>query len=110
MTIIWIYNSLRAGKQLNTENIGFVHDTSFSKPDTIAQSLLGRIFGYNKRKDGVRCYTDMNAAKGMLDWVNSMYDASFIPQGSRNIIQGYSDRPVKWHLHPPLLVHLPEKF
>ena len=37
MTLIWIYNSLRAGKQLNTENIGFVHDTSNSKSDTISQ-------------------------------------------------------------------------
>ena len=27
-TIIWIYGSLRAGKQLNTKHIGFVHDTT----------------------------------------------------------------------------------
>lgn len=107
MTIIWVYNSLRAGKQLNTENIGFVHDTADSKPDTIAQALLGRILGYSKAKNCVRCYTDIVAAKGMLEWVNAAYDICYIPQGSKAIIGGYTDKVLRWKLHPPLMVELP---
>lgn len=107
MVIIWIYNSLRAGKQLNTSNIGFVHDTSSSKPDTIAQALLGRILGYGKANNGVRCYTDISAAMGMLEWVNASYDMCYIPQGSKAIIGGYTDKVVRWKLHPPIMVELP---
>jgi hypothetical protein len=107
-TIIWIYGSLRAGKQLNTVNIGFVHDTSSSGPDIIAQSLMGRILGYNKEKHCVRCYTDVKAAKLMLTWVQSAYDIMKIPIGSKGIVGGYSEHLLKrnWELHQPLLVHL----
>ena len=49
MTIIWIYNSLRAGKQLNTKNVGFIHDSYSTNTDTTAQALLGRVCGYNKK-------------------------------------------------------------
>jgi len=106
-TIIWIYNSLRAGKQLNTQYIGFVHDTSHSQTDTISQSLMGRIFGYNKSDNNVECYTDLKSARKMLWWVNNHYDAKYIPQGSRDIIRGYHGRKVKWQTHPPILVVLP---
>jgi len=108
MTIIWVYNSLRAGKQLNTTHIGFVHDTAESKPDTIAQALLGRIMGYNKEKHNVRCYTDIESANSMLEWVNKSFDPCYIPQGSRSIIGGYTDKEIKWKLHPPIMVDLPD--
>lgn len=108
MTIIWIYNSLRAGKQLDTTHIGFVHDTSHSSPDTIAQALLGRILGYHKESHKVKCYTDLEAARAMLKWVNHNFDQCFIPQGSKNVIGGHTDRVVKWQLHPPILVELPK--
>ena len=106
-TIIWIYNALRAGKQLNTENIGFVYDTSESKADVIAQSLLGRIFGYGKESHQVRCYTDMEAAKKMLKWVQSLYCKESIPSGSKNIQNGYSDKIKKWNINPPILISIP---
>ncbi len=106
-TIIWIYNSLRAGKQLNTEHIGFVHDTASSSPDTIAQSLLGRILGYGKRRNRVTCYTDVASAKLFLTWVNSMYDVLYIPTGSRGIIRGYTDTIHSYQLHKPYLLTMP---
>ena len=107
-TIIWIYGSLRAGKQLDTTNIGFVHDTASSGPDVIAQSLMGRILGYNKHQHYVKCYTDIKAAKLMLGWVKSAYDMMKIPIGSKGIVGGYSasllDR--NWELHTPILVSM----
>ena len=106
-TIIWVYNALRAGKQLNTEHIGFVYDTSESKTDVIAQSLLGRILGYGKGDHKVRCYTDMESSKKMLNWVQSMYCKESIPSGSKNIKNGYSDKIKKWNNHPPILISIP---
>ncbi len=108
-TIIWIYNALRAGKQLETENIGFVYDTSDSKADIIAQSLLGRIFGYEKENHKVQCYTDMKAAHKMLNWINSLYCKESIPNGSKNIQNGYSDKVQKWNIHPPIIIDFQKK-
>ena len=105
-TIIWIYGCLRAGKQLNTKHIGFVHDTADSAPDTIAQSLLGRILGYNKRNNHVKCYTDVKSAKLMCTWMTNVYDITKIPSGSRGIVNGYTDNIKKWQLHPPIAVML----
>lgn len=110
MTIIWIYGSLRAGKQLNTEHVSLVHDTASSKPDTIAQALLGRIFGYGKEIHDVKCYTDLKAAKSMLNWVEMRFDRCFIPKGSRNVLNGYTKRIVPWKLHPPIMVDLPDHY
>lgn len=107
-TIIWIYGSLRAGKQLDTSNIGFVHDTSSSGPDIIAQSLMGRILGYGKEQHHVRCYTDVKAAKLMLGWVQAAYDIMKIPIGSKGIVGGFSENLMKrnWELHQPIPVPL----
>ncbi len=103
-TIIWVYNSLRAGKQLNTKLVGFIHDTTNSKCDIIAQSLLGRCFGYNKELNKVNCYTDMKSAKQMLNWVNNWYSETQIPSGCKNIDNGKTNKIKKWQLHVPLLV------
>jgi hypothetical protein len=105
-TIIWIYGSLRAGKQLNTEHLGFVHDTSSSSPDIIAQSLLGRILGYNKARNYVKCYTDVKSARLMLNWIKCAYDTMRIPMGSKSITGGYSEEPHTWALHPPFAIHM----
>lgn len=107
-TIIWIYGSLRAGKQLDTKHIGFVHDTSNSSPDTIAQSLLGRIMGYRKEGNGVTCFTDMNSAQLMLEWVNKHYDTNWIPRGSNGVLDGYNNTIVPWQLHMPIGLQLPD--
>lgn len=107
-TIIWIYGSLRAGKQLNTRHVGFVHDTASSGPDIIAQSLMGRVLGYNKGCHYVRCYTDVKSAKLMLNWVKSAYDIMKIPIGCKGVIGGYSEQLLKrnWELHVPIAVHM----
>mgnify|MGYP003384010058 CR=1 FL=1 len=103
-TIIWVYGSLRAGKQLNTKHIGFVHDTAHSSPDIIAQALLGRILGYNKEINFVRCYTDVASARLMRKWVDSTFDVTKIPCGSQNIVDGYREQKATWMTHKPLLV------
>jgi hypothetical protein len=110
-TLIWIYGGLRAGKQLRTEHIGFVHDTWNSGPDTIAQSLLGRVTGYNKAKHGVVCFTDLAAARLMLEWIKTGFDPAFIPSRSRAILNGYggSSSPEDWVYHPPLIIELDRK-
>ena len=107
-TIIWIYGSLRAGKQLQTNNIGFVHDTAVSGPDVVAQSLLGRILGYNKCHNKVRCYTDVKSAKLMLEWINSAYDTMKIPAGSKGIVGGFTEKigDSCWEKHVPLMVKM----
>ena len=85
MTIIWIYNSLRAGKQLNTNWIGFVHDTPSSLTDVAVQGLLGRITGYGKGGNQVKCYTNLSAAQEMVRWIQSGYDTYAFPQGTKYI-------------------------
>jgi hypothetical protein len=103
-TIIWIYGCLRAGKQLNTEHIGFVHDTASSGPDIIAQSLLGRILGYNKHRNHVKCYTDVTSAKLMRRWITSAYDIMQIPMGSKGIVGGFAEIDRQWALHTPYAI------
>lgn len=105
-TIIWIYGTLRAGKQLDTSNIGFVHDTSQSRPDTIAQSLMGRILGYGKAGHHVKCFTDLESANLVRIWFSNMFDATRIPRKSCAILNGYSDVAIKWALHPSIGVRL----
>jgi hypothetical protein len=105
-TIIWIYNSLRAGKQVNTKYLGFVHDTSISRPDTVAQSLLGRMMGYGKAGHHVTCYTDLESAKLMLKWTKTAYSDQYIPRGSRSVLNGHAGRQTGWNLHRPICVEL----
>ncbi len=110
-TIIWIYGALRASKQLNTQHIGFVHDTAKSRPDIIAQSLMGRIFGYKKEIHDVKCYTDISSAEKMYIWIKHKYLRQYIPKSSTNILYGYDAnkvyKPCIWKLHPPIKVELP---
>lgn len=105
-TLIWIYGTLRAGKQLNTQHIGFVHDTASSRPDTIAQSLLGRILGYGKARHRVKCFTDLESANLIRIWFNGMFDSTRIPRKSNAILDGYNGESTKWALHPSIGVML----
>lgn len=109
-TIIWIYGSLRAGKQLNTEFIGAVHDTPHSAPDVIAQSLLGRILGYGKKSHNVHCYTDVQSAYLMYYWINHGFDRELIPAGCRRVRNGLRPNAKKWNNHPPIAVKLTEDY
>jgi len=112
-TIIWIYGSLRAGKQLDTQNIGFVHDTYNSGTDVTAQSLLGRILGYNKKDHNVICYTDYASAERMLHWINTNFNIGYIPIKCRSIIGGCKydvNNMSNWKLHVPIHVELLDRF
>ena len=105
MTIIWIYNSLRAGKQLDTKNIGLVYDSGNSGTDTTAQALLGRILGYNKKEHKVRCFTDIESAKRMLTWIQTDFSDKHIPLKSRGVLNK-SICANNWILHVPVLISL----
>jgi hypothetical protein len=107
MTIIWIYNSLRAGKQLNTKNIGMVYDNATSGTDTTAQSLLGRILGYHKKDDKVRCYCNLESAKRMLSWISAGFSVETVPIKSRGIIAKALHQN-NWVQHIPIIVKLTE--
>jgi hypothetical protein len=109
MTIIWIYNSLRAGKQLNTKHVGMVYDTNSSGTDTTAQALLGRILGYNKRDDRVRCYCNMAAALRMLAWITSDFSDTCVPIKSRGIVAKELNHN-NWVQHVPIIVKLQEEY
>lgn len=110
MTIIWIYNTLRAGKQLDTTNIGFIHDSYNTLTDTTAQSLLGRVCGYNKQKDAVNCYVDIKAAYRMLIWIKYKYDIKYIPIKSKNILNGQSCNQLNWKTNVPIFIELAEEY
>lgn len=110
MTIIWIYNSLRAGKQLNTKNVGFIHDSYSTNTDTTAQALLGRVCGYNKKDHNVNCYIDLKSAERMLIWIRSNYDIGYVPLKSKNILNGNSCNELDWKLNPPIYIRLDDEY
>jgi hypothetical protein len=106
MTIIWIYDTLRAGKQLDTTNIEFVHDTHGANPDVVAQGLVGRLCGYGKKTD-VLCYTNVKSVIKFIDWVEHGYSASRIPNGCKDIVNGFDAYNIpKWETNIPICFNL----
>lgn len=85
-TFVFIKGMLRAGKRIkHKKNIGMVHDTYKSNTDVTAQSLLGRMTGYNVNKN-IDIYCDIDSAERHRDWVSGGFDDDKIPNKSRNII------------------------
>lgn len=84
-TIIEVYHSLRAGIQMNTENICLIHETLTAHTDSTVQGLPGRCTGYNKEKDGVLVYCNKNALEKYVNLVNAEFDPSYTPSNSSNI-------------------------
>jgi len=104
LTIIWIYDSLRAGKQLNTENIHMVHDSHCCAPDVAAQGLAGRLCGYGKHNHNVICYTNMKSINKFIDWIKSQYDPGRIPSGSKDIVNGFdANNNSHWQKNIPII-------
>ncbi len=104
LTIIWIYDSLRAGKQLNTENIYLVHDSHCCAPDVSAQGLAGRLCGYGKRNHNVICYTNIKSINKFIDWIKNQYNPGRIPSGSKDIINGFdSTNKNHWQKNVPII-------
>ena len=103
-TIIWIYDSLRAGKQLDTTNIHLVHDSHCCAPDVAAQGLAGRLCGYGKKNHNVICYTNVKALNKFIDWINHQYNPLRIPAGSKDIINGFDANNINhWQANIPIL-------
>lgn len=84
-TIIFIHNSLRAGIQLNTENISYVFETKEARTDTTVQGLVGRCCGYNKEKHHVEIFCNIKNINEYINWINNHYDVEYIPHKSKNI-------------------------
>jgi hypothetical protein len=87
-TILYVYNSLRAGYQLDTRYVAMVHETPDANVDVTAQGLLGRCTGYNKRAYGVHVYCNMESANLYIEYIGSNFDPQQIPDKSRNIQAG----------------------
>ncbi len=107
LTMIWIYDSLRAGKQLQTQHLYLVHDTHACQPDVAAQGLAGRLCGYNKAVNQVRCYTNVPSMMKYIDWLKHDYSKGRIPAGAKDIIGGFdatSDN--HWTGHVPILFQM----
>ena len=104
MSIIWIYDSLRAGKQMNTEYLYLVHDSHCSAPDVAAQGLAGRLCGYGKKNHNVICYTNVKSLMKFIDWIQSHYDIGRIPAGSKDIINGFDvNNNSPWQKNIPIV-------
>lgn len=105
MTVIWIYNTLRAGKQLDTRNLSFVHDSHSSLTEATAQALLGRLTGYGKDGHNVKCYTDLESAKRMLKLVERDFSLTALPCKSKYIKNGLKGKN-HWTRNVPLSIKL----
>lgn len=88
MTIIIIYHSLRAGIQLNTDNICLVHDMYNARVDVTAQGLAGRCCGYDKEKNKVEVFCHLERIKKYIELVNHQFDPLYIPSKCKNIDNG----------------------
>lgn len=91
-TIIEVYHSLRAGIQMNTENICLVHETLSAHTDSTVQGLPGRCTGYNKEKHGVLVYCNMTALTNYVRMVEKGFDPTYTPGNSTNIKVGHTKR------------------
>jgi hypothetical protein len=80
LTIVYIKDTLRAGKTMDTKYIMSVHDNFRSKSDATSQSLLGRCCGYNKKNHNVEIYCDLDAANQYRLWTKNSYDLLSVPK------------------------------
>lgn len=89
-TIIEVYHSLRAGIQLNTQNICLVHDTYRANTDVTAQGLAGRCCGYNKEHHNVDIYCFKDRLSNYISLIDNNFDPNFVPSHCYNVKHGYS--------------------
>ena len=107
-TLVVIYHRLRAGIQLDTQNISMVYDHS-NNCDVTIQGLAGRCTGYDKKSHRVSVYCHVDRLKYYLEWCRTEYDYEHIPHHSKNIKNGAGSRASQSNhqKHPPLMVQLP---
>ena len=85
--LIIIKGMFRAGKQMDSSNICFIHENP-GKTDTATQALAGRCTGYPKNTSkSVKIYTSKNKIEQQLEWINSKFSIDKIPGDSTNVIK-----------------------
>lgn len=84
-TIIFLKGMFRMGKQVVKTHIRFVMETSCGKTDTLLQSLLGRMCGYDSRPD-IHVYIK-NLPLEELEKYNQLHEGIFtsIPSKAMNV-------------------------
>lgn len=84
-TIIFLKGMCRMGKQVVKTHVRFVMETSCGKTDTLLQSLLGRMCGYDSRPD-ILIYIK-NLPLNELEKYNQLHEGVFtsIPSKAMNI-------------------------
>lgn len=91
MTFIEVYNTLRAGYQLDTRHVFMVHDSPGAMTDVTAQGLAGRCCGYGKEKDDVVVYCHDRWLRLYVDFLENKFDPHYVPSHSKNIRRGHVD-------------------
>lgn len=95
--IILLKQKGRVGVQIKTDKLYFVWDNPKQKTSTTAQSLLGRVCGYNKSKNNVKVFTDLEEAERYIKWTKGeLDDISYTLGKSRAVtMKDYKVFPVK---------------
>jgi len=121
LTIIGIYNSLRAGYQLDTKHVAMVHENISADVDVTVQGLPGRCCGYkNKDKHRVQVYCNTRAIDQYLKMVKNDFDPQTIPKKCKNIKQAGAESlrdnnkntdliQNKYENQVPILIKVPTK-
>jgi hypothetical protein len=98
-SIVLIKGTLRVGKVLPKENIGFVWENSkIPKTDTAVQGLIGRVCGYHTYdieiyvSDSLLKKREVVMEDGKIEWMNELEryaygNTDIIPTRARNLIQ-----------------------
>ena len=82
-TIIFVFDKLRVGKSVHTENVCCLYDTpSNANTNTTAQSFAGRASGYNKESHNVLIYCDLEKIIEHNNWVKHKYDKEHLPKSN----------------------------
>ena len=95
-TVIFIKGMCRMGKKLDKTNLRLCVETSCGKTDTLLQSLIGRVCGYNSRPD-IFIYVK-NLPLDELEKYNRLHegDLTSIPSKAMNVVHNTKTRvPIK---------------
>lgn len=82
--IVFIKGKLRAGIEVDTKYVSMVHDTFAANTDTLVQSLVGRLTGYNKNKN-IKIFTNREKCEEYKNWVESNFHVSNTPSKCKNV-------------------------
>lgn len=82
--IVFIKGKLRAGIEVDTKYVSMVHDTFASNTDTLVQSLVGRLTGYNKNRN-IKIFTNREKCEEYKNWVQNNFHVSSTPSNCKNV-------------------------